>query len=335
MVCLVTGAAGFIGYHMCQRLLHEGHQVYGLDNLNAYYSVDLKQKRLARLERHPGFKFFKTDLADQAGVEAVFSHAPITQIIHLGAQAGVRYSLENPRAYVQSNLVGFFNVLEAARAAKVQHFVFASTSSVYGSNQQMPFSTSHLTDHPVSFYAATKKSNEVLAHSYASMHGLPVTGLRFFTVYGPWGRPDMALWLFTQAILNKQPITLYDEGQLKRDFTYIDDIIEAMWRVLQKPPLANPAYDYLRPDPATSDAPYAVFNIGNHQPVRVKDLVVLLEEALGQKAHIRFAPLQTGDVRATFADIDPLTQRTGFTPQTPLAVGVKNFVAWYKEFYAQ
>ena len=330
---LVTGAAGFIGFHLCQRLLSQGHEVIGLDNLNDYYSVDLKQSRLAQLTPHGNFQFYTIDLADQAAIEDVFSKHTLTTVIHLAAQAGVRYSLQNPQSYISSNLVGFFNVIEAARAKQVAHFVFASTSSVYGSNTKMPFSTSDNTDHPVSLYAATKKSNEAIAHSYAYMHGLPVTGLRFFTVYGPWGRPDMAYFLFADAIAKGQPLTLFDQGLLRRDFTYIDDIVEGIVRIAQQPPSANQDYDRSHPDPATSSAPYRVLNIGNHTPVPVKDLVALLEEALGKKANIIHAPMQNGDVEATFADVDPLTQLTGFKPQTLLEVGIRNFVSWYKAYY--
>ena len=330
---LVTGAAGFIGFHLCQRLLSEGHHVIGLDNLNDYYSVDLKQSRLSCLMTHDHFHFHKIDLSDQGALDAVVSQYNFTKIIHLAAQAGVRYSLQNPQAYISSNLIGFFNIIEAARAQKVSHFVFASTSSVYGSNTNMPFSTSHNTDHPVSLYAATKKSNEAIAHSYAFMHGLPITGLRFFTVYGPWGRPDMAYFLFADAIAKGEPLTLFDKGRLRRDFTYIDDIVEGIIRVTQKPPEANPNYDRNRPDPATSSAPYRVLNIGNHTPVPVKDLVAFIEEALGKKARIIDAPMQKIDVEATFADVEPLTQLTGFTPQTSLSTGVSRFVSWYKNFY--
>ena len=333
MTILVTGAAGFIGFHVCQRLLADGYQVIGLDNLNDYYSVDLKQARLAHLTPQPNFQFYKIDLADQAAIDGLFARHAFTKIIHLAAQAGVRYSLQNPHTYISSNLVGFFNMIEAARAKHVGHFVFASTSSVYGSNTKMPFSTSDNTDHPVSLYAATKKSNEAIAHSYAYMHGLPVTGLRFFTVYGPWGRPDMAYFLFADAIAKGQPMTLFDQGLLRRDFTYIDDIVEGIVRIAQQPPSTDQDYDRSHPDPATSSAPYRVLNIGNHTPVPVKDLVALLEEALGKKANIIHAPMQKGDVEATFADVDPLTQLTGFKPQTPLEVGIRNFVSWYQAYY--
>jgi UDP-glucuronate 4-epimerase len=330
---LVTGAAGFIGYHLCKRLLRDGRQVVGLDNLNDYYAVDLKQSRLAQLTSHPHFHFYKADLADQAGLDDVFARHPFTTIIHLAAQAGVRYSLQNPRAYVSANLVGFFNVIEAARAQNVTHFVFASTSSVYGSNTQMPFSTSDNTDHPVSLYAATKKSNEAIAHSYAYMHGLPVTGLRFFTVYGPWGRPDMAYFLFTDAIAKGESITLFDQGLLRRDFTYVDDIVEGIIRIAQLPPKPNADYDSNHPNPATSSAPYRVLNIGNHEPVPVKDLVALIEQALGKRAQIIHKPMQKGDVEATFADVEPLQALTGFHPHTPLHVGITSFVNWYQDYY--
>ena len=330
---LVTGAAGFIGFHLCQRLLSNGHEVIGLDNLNDYYSVDLKKSRLAHLTPHSNFRFYAMDLADQAAIVDVFSKHSFTTVIHMAAQAGVRYSLQNPQSYISSNLVGFFHVIEAALAKRVAHFVFASTSSVYGSNTKMPFSTSDNTDHPVSLYAATKKSNEAIAHSYAYMHGLPVTGLRFFTVYGPWGRPDMAYFLFADAIAKGQPLTLFDQGLLRRDFTYIDDIVEGIVRIAQKPPSPNTDYDRNHPDPATSSAPYRILNIGNHTPVPVKDLVAVLEEALGKKANIIHASMQKGDVEATFADVDSLTQLTGFKPQTSLEAGIRNFVSWYQDYY--
>ena len=330
---LVTGAAGFIGFHLSQRLLSQGHEVIGLDNLNDYYSVDLKQSRLAQLTPHGNFRFYTIDLADQAAIEDVFSKHTLTTVIHLAAQAGVRYSLQNPQSYISSNLVGFFHVIEEARAKQVAHFVFASTSSVYGSNTKMPFSTSDNTDHPVSLYAATKKSNEAIAHSYAYMHGLPVTGLRFFTVYGSWGRPDMAYFLFADAISKGQPLTLFDQGLLLRDFTYIDDIVEGIVRIAQLPPSAHQDYDRSHPDPATSSASYRVLNIGNHTPVPVKDLVALLEQALGKNAIIIHAPMQKGDVEATFADVDPLRQLTGFKPQTSLKQGVEHFIAWYKDYF--
>jgi UDP-glucuronate 4-epimerase len=330
---LVTGAAGFIGSHICQRLLAGGHQVVGLDNLNDYYSPALKKKRLVHLQGSKNFLFYQKDFADQLAVEQVFSTYRFTTIIHLGAQAGVRYSVQNPRAYINSNLVGFFNVLEAARAQKVGHFIFASTSSVYGLNTHMPFNTQDHADHPVSLYAATKKSNEAMAHSYAYMHGLPVTGLRFFTVYGPWGRPDMAYFLFTDAIAKGEPITLFNEGLLRRDFTYIDDIVEGIVRLTDKPPQKNEHYDRSNPDPSTSSAPYRILNIGNHDPVEVKQLLSLIEQGLGKKAKIIHAPMQKGDVEATFANTDPLNRLTGFTPQTSLAEGVGRFIAWYKDYY--
>ena len=333
MTILVTGAAGFIGFHLCQRLLADGQQIVGLDNLNDYYSPQLKRSRLERLQGLKGFQFYHLDFADQATVDTVFNKHHFETVIHLGAQAGVRYSVQNPRAYLNSNLVGFFNILEAASVQKIAHFVFASTSSVYGLNTHMPFSAKDHADHPVSLYAATKKSNEVMAHSYAYMHGLPVTGLRFFTVYGPWGRPDMAYFIFTDAIAKGEPVTVFNDGILRRDFTYIDDIVEGIVRVAKIPPTAQSDYDRAQPDQSTSSAPYRILNIGNHDPVEVKELLSLIEQGLGKKAKIIHAPMQKGDVEATFADTEPLKRLTGFSPQTSLAEGVGRFIAWYKDYY--
>jgi UDP-glucuronate 4-epimerase len=330
---LVTGAAGFIGYHLAQRLLAEGAEVVGLDNLNDYYDVRLKEARLARLQGQPGFTFVKLDLADRAGMEALFSQSAFAGVVNLAAQAGVRYSLTNPHAYLNSNLVGFLNVLEGCRHQSVKHLVYASSSSVYGANTHMPFSEHANVDHPVSLYAASKKANELMAHSYAHLYGLPCTGLRFFTVYGPWGRPDMSLFLFTRAILEGRPIDVFNYGQHKRDFTYVDDIVEGVARVLHQPAAPDPAWNSDQPDPASSRAPYRVYNIGNNQPVALMHVIELLEAALGQKAQKNFLPMQAGDVPETFASVDDLMQAVGFRPATPIEEGVNRFVAWYRAYY--
>jgi UDP-glucuronate 4-epimerase len=330
---LVTGAAGFIGSHVSHRLLDQGRQVVGLDNLNDYYSVQLKRDRLARLTPHPGFRFVQMDVADRAGIEALFAAERPDRVVHLAAQAGVRYSLQNPHAYVDSNLVGFMNVLEGCRHQRVQHLVYASSSSVYGGNTKMPFSEHDSVDHPVSMYAATKKANELMAHTYSHLFGLPTTGLRFFTVYGPWGRPDMALFLFTKAILEGRPIDVFNHGRMRRDFTYIDDIVEGVVRVLDKPATPDAAFVSDAPDPGTSHAPYRVFNIGNHSPVPLLDFIAAIEDALGQKAEKNLLPLQDGDVPATFADVDALAAWTGFAPQTGIASGIGRFVEWYRGYY--
>jgi UDP-glucuronate 4-epimerase len=333
MKILVTGSAGFIGMHVSQLLLARGDQVVGLDNLNDYYSPQLKQDRLARLLPSANFRFVKMDVADRAGMAALFADERFDRVVHLAAQAGVRYSLVNPHAYIDSNVVGFMNVLEGCRHGGVQHLAYASSSSVYGGNTQMPFSEHHNIDHPVSMYAATKKANELMAHTYSHLFGLPTTGLRFFTVYGPWGRPDMALFLFAKAILESRPIDVFNHGQMVRDFTYIDDIAEGIVRVLDRPATADPAFDAASPDPARSNAPYRVFNIGNNDPVPLMDFIEAIEHALGQPALKNFLPLQDGDVPATFAEISELAEWTGFKPGTPVREGVRRFVDWYRTYY--
>ncbi len=333
MKVLLTGAAGFIGMHVAQRLLARGDEVVGVDNLNDYYDVALKEARLAQLSPHPGFRFARLDIADGAGLAALFRSEGFEGVINLAAQAGVRYSLVNPHAYAQSNLVGFVNLIEGCRHGKVGHFVFASSSSVYGGNTKMPFSEHDSVDHPVSLYAATKKSNELMAHTYSHLFGLPATGLRFFTVYGPWGRPDMALFLFTRAILEGRPIDVFNHGRMRRDFTYIDDIAEGVVRVLDRPATPDPAFDKARPDPASSWAPYRIYNIGNHRPVELMAYIEALEEALGCKAEKNFLPIQAGDVPATHADTAALRAATGFAPATSVREGVRRFVDWYMAYY--
>ena len=333
MKILVTGAAGFIGMHTSQVLLARGDEVVGLDNLNDYYDPRLKEARLARLTPHANFRFVKLDAADRAGMERLFADEKFDRVIHLAAQAGVRYSLENPHAYVDSNLVGFMNILEGCRHAKVQHLVYASSSSVYGGNTKMPFSEHDSVDHPVSIYAATKKANELMAHTYSHLYGLPTTGLRFFTVYGPWGRPDMALFLFTKAILEGRPIDVFNHGRMKRDFTYIDDIVEGVIRTLDRVAEPDPAFNPLLPDPGRSDAPYRVLNIGNRDPVELMEFVAAIEAALGRTAEKNFLPLQDGDVPATYADTAELNALTGFAPATSVRDGVGRFVGWYRDYY--
>ena len=333
MHVLVTGAAGFIGFHVSQRLLARGDTVVGIDNLNAYYDVRLKHDRLARLREHPSFQFRQLDLADQAGMTDLFSGQCPERVVHLAAQAGVRYSLTNPRAYVESNLVGFMNILEGCRQNRVQHLVYASSSSVYGANTKMPFSVHDNVDHPVSLYAASKKANELMAHTYSHLYQLPTTGLRFFTVYGPWGRPDMALFLFTKAILSGQPIEVFNEGKMRRDFTYIDDIVEGVIRVTDTIAQPNSAWSGMKPDPGTSQAPYRLYNIGNNQPVELLDFIAALENSLGKKADKRLLPLQPGDVPETYADVDDLMRDVGFRPATPIGVGIARFVEWYRSYY--
>ncbi|MDY6849601.1 MAG: NAD-dependent epimerase [Thermodesulfobacteriota bacterium] len=330
---LVTGAAGFIGFHLTRRLLARGDQVVGLDNLNDYYEVSLKQARLAQLTDHPAFRFVQMSLEDRPGMEALFAGERFDKVVNLAAQAGVRYSLENPHAYVDSNLVGFMNILEGCRHNDVQHLVFASSSSVYGANTRMPFSIHHNVDHPVSLYAATKKANELMAHTYSHLYRLPTTGLRFFTVYGPWGRPDMALFLFTRAILEDRPIDVFNYGRMKRDFTYIDDIVEGVVRVTDNTAAPNPDWSSDTPDPGTSAAPYRNYNIGNNSPVELMHLIETLEKALGKKAQKNLLPIQPGDVPATYADVDDLVQDVGFKPATPIEEGVEKFVKWYREYY--
>jgi len=333
MSILVTGAAGFIGFHLAKRLLGDGHEVIGIDNLNDYYDVQLKQDRLASLKRNLSFRFSLTDLADRRGIAKLFNKEKPEIVVNLAAQAGVRYSLENPHAYVDSNLTGFTNILEGCRHNAVKHLVYASSSSVYGANTAMPFSVHHNVDHPISLYAATKKANELMAHTYAALYKLPCTGLRFFTVYGPWGRPDMALFLFTKAILEGRPIDVYNEGRMRRDFTYIDDIIEGVVRVMARIPTASPGWTGNRPDPASSFAPYRLFNIGNNQPVELMDFIAVLEDHLGRKAQMRLLPMQPGDVPETYADVDDLTAEVGFKPGTSIREGIGRFVAWYREYY--
>ena len=330
---LVTGAAGFIGYHLAERLLKDGCNVVGLDNLNPYYDVTLKEARLERLQKEPNFTFVQTDLAERKQLSELFARSGFDAVVNLAAQAGVRYSLENPHAYVDSNLVGFVNLLECCRHHAVKHLVFASSSSVYGANTAMPFSVHHNVDHPVSLYAATKKANELMAHTYSHLYQLPCTGLRFFTVYGPWGRPDMALFLFTRAILEDKPIQVFNHGKMQRDFTYIDDIIEGVVRVMGRLPAANPEWSGDAPDPGTSYTPYKIYNIGNNHPVELIKFIEVIETALGKQASKQFMDLQPGDVVATYADVDDLMQDVGFKPQTPIEVGIGRFVQWYKQFY--
>lgn len=332
---LVTGAAGFIGSHLSHALLNRGDTVVGIDNLNHYYDVQLKLDRLARLQSHPAFSFQRLELSDRTGMERLFAEQAFEVVIHLAAQAGVRYSLQNPHAYVESNLVGFLHILEGCRHHRIRHLVYASSSSVYGANTKMPFSVHDNVDHPVSLYAASKKANELMAHTYSHLFQLPTTGLRFFTVYGPWGRPDMALFLFTQAILEKRPIEVYNEGRMQRDFTYIADIVEGVVRVADRIPTGNVAWNSEQPDPGTSRAPYKIYNIGNHQPVALMDFIATIERCLGQQAEKRFLPMQAGDVPATYADVDDLMQDVGFRPSTPIEVGVKQFVDWYRDYYGR
>ena len=330
---LVTGTAGFIGYHTAERLLARGDDVLGLDNLNDYYDVRLKEARLERLRRHERFRFVRLSLEDREGMARLFAEERPEVVIHLAAQAGVRYSLVNPQAYVDSNVTGFLNVLEGCRHNAVRHLVYASTSSVYGANTKLPFSVHDNVDHPVSLYAATKKANELMAHTYAHLFGVPTTGLRFFTVYGPWGRPDMALFLFTKAILAGEPIDVFNHGEMLRDFTYVEDIVEGVVRAADRTATPSAAWSGDEPDPATSRAPYRLYNIGNHTPVPLMRLIEVLEECLGQRAEKRMLPMQPGDVPATCADVEDLTRDVGFRPATPIEVGVARFVEWYQEFY--
>jgi UDP-glucuronate 4-epimerase len=330
---LVTGAAGFIGYHLCEKLLARGDEVVGLDNLNSYYSVQLKRDRLAQLEGRAGFAFHQLDVADDKALQDLAGNERFQVVLHLAAQAGVRYSLQNPQAYVQSNLVGFLSILEACRHNSVEHLVYASSSSVYGANTKMPFSVHDNVDHPVSLYAASKKANELMAHSYSHLYGLPTTGLRFFTVYGPWGRPDMALFLFTKAILDGQPIDVYNHGQMRRDFTYIDDIVEGVIRTADNVARPNTDWSGDDPDPGTSRAPYRLYNIGNNQPVELLRLIEVLEAELGCEAKRNLLPIQAGDVPATYANVDALMNDVGFRPATSIEEGVSRFVRWYREYH--
>jgi UDP-glucuronate 4-epimerase len=330
---LLTGCAGFIGFHVTNSLICRGFPVIGIDDLNGYYDVALKRARLHRLHEHPGFSFFQVALQDRQALDSLFSEYRPSIVINLAAQAGVRYSLVNPHTYVDSNVTGFLNVLEGCRHYGVEHLIYASSSSVYGANTKMPFSVHDNVDHPVSLYAATKKANELMAHSYGYLYGLPTTGLRFFTVYGPWGRPDMALFVFTKAILEGKPIKVFNNGNMKRDFTYIDDVVEAVVRLLDKRPVPNPNWDSEHPDPATSSAPYRIYNVGNNQPVELNRFIAALESALGKKAKKEYLPLQPGDVPETYADVDDLFQVIGYRPKASIEEGIARFVDWYKSFY--
>jgi len=330
---LVTGAAGFIGFHLSNRLLADGCQVCGLDNLNDYYDVRLKKARLDQLIEHKEFRFVKLDLADLSAMQILFKKNTFDVVVNLAAQAGVRYSLKNPHAYINANVVGFVNLLECCRHNDIKHLVFASSSSVYGANTKMPFSVHHNVDHPVSLYAATKKADELLAHTYSHLFQLRCTGLRFFTVYGPWGRPDMALFLFTSGILQGKPIKVFNHGKMQRDFTYIDDIIEGVTRIIATLPKPNPAWNGDAPDPGTSYAPYKIYNIGNNNPVELMKFIKIIEDALGQKAKMKFFDLQLGDVPETYADVDDLIRDVRFKPQTSLETGIARFIDWYKAYY--
>ena len=330
---LVTGAAGFIGYHVARRLLEAGRSVVGIDNLNAYYDPTLKDARLAELAKLPGFQFVKLDLADRAGMSALFAEHRFAQVVHLAAQAGVRYSLIDPHAYIDSNLVGFTNILEGCRHNGCRHLLYASSSSVYGSNTHMPFSVHENVDHPLSLYGATKKANELMAHSYSHLFKLPTTGLRFFTVYGPWGRPDMAMWIFAEAIMAGEPIKLFNHGKMQRDFTYVGDIVESIVRLTDRPPAGDPNYSGDKPDPGSSSAPWRVYNIGNNNPVELLDVVALLEQSIGKKAIRELTPMQPGDVPATYANVDDLMREVDFKPSTPITDGIARFIAWYKAYH--
>jgi len=334
MKVLVTGAAGFIGAHTAQRLLERGYEVVGLDNLNTYYDVTLKQARLARLTPQANFRFVKLDLADETAMREIFARERFARVVHLGAQAGVRYSLSDPHAYVRSNVTGTLNVLEGCRHNGVEHLVYASTSSVYGANTKMPFSVHQGADHPLSLYASTKRANELMAHNYSALFKVPTTGLRFFTVYGPWGRPDMALFLFTRNILEGRPIEVFNHGHHRRDFTYIDDIAEGTVRTLERIAQPNPKWNSNAPDPASSAAPFRLYNIGNHKPVQLLRYIEVIEECLGRKAQKNLLPLQPGDVPDTFADVDDLVKDVGYAPSTPIEVGVRKFVDWFCEYYS-
>jgi UDP-glucuronate 4-epimerase len=331
---LVTGAAGFIGYHLCKRLIDRGDEVIGIDNLNDYYDVNLKKARLQRLDGRTNFTFMKTDISNKNDIKQLFKTMSCRVVVHLAAQPGVRYSLINPFAYIESNVVSFLNILEGCRHSDIKHLVYASSSSIYGTNLKMPFSVGHNVDHPVSLYAATKKSNELMAHVYSSLYNIPTTGLRFFTVYGPWGRPDMAYFSFTKAIMEGKPIDVFNNGNMKRDFTYIDDIIEGIIRVMDKVPQPNPAWDRENPDPGTSYAPYRLYNIGNNEPVDLMRFIAILEDCLGKKVQKNMLPMQSGDVPVTYADVDDLMRDVGFKPSTPLSEGIKKFVVWYKSYYS-
>jgi UDP-glucuronate 4-epimerase len=330
---LVTGSAGFIGFHLCKRLLNQGENVIGLDNLNDYYEVTLKTARLRQIEGRANFKFLKMDLADKNCIAGLFSGEKFDIVVNLAAQAGVRYSLLNPHAYIENNITGFLNILEGCRHQHVKRLVFASSSSVYGANTKMPFSVHHNADHPVSLYGATKKANELMAHAYSSLFNMPCTGLRFFTVYGPWGRPDMVLFIFTKAILEGKPIDVFNYGNMKRDFTYIDDIIEGVVRVMDRTPEPNLSWNGDHPDPGTGKGPYKIYNIGNHNPVALLHFIKVLEGCLGKKAKKNLLPMQPGDVLATYADVDDLMRDVGFKPATPVEKGIQRFVEWYRDYY--
>jgi UDP-glucuronate 4-epimerase len=329
---LVTGAAGFIGFHVAKRLLRDGHDVVGLDNMNAYYDPALKDARRAELAKSNRFRFIKLDLADRDGVAALFKEHRFPYVVHLAAQAGVRHSLVDPFAYVDANLTGFTTILEGCRHNGCRHLLYASSSSVYGSNTKMPFSVHENVDHPLSLYGASKKANELMSHAYAHLFGLPVTGLRFFTVYGPWGRPDMAMWIFAKAIMAGDPIKLFNKGNMRRDFTYVDDVVESVVRLVDRPAVGNPNYSTASPDPGSSSAPWRVYNIGNNKPVELLDVVRILEEAIGKKAKHELLPMQPGDVPATYADVDDLMRDVGFRPATPIEQGIARFIAWYREW---
>jgi UDP-glucuronate 4-epimerase len=333
MKILVTGAAGFVGMHTCICLLARGDEVVGLDNLSDYYDVQLKEDRLKQLQAFGNFRFARMNLADQEAVASLFAKEQFQRVINLAAQPGVRYSLKNPHAYIQSNIVGFTNVLEGCRHNKVEHLVFASSSSVYGANTAMPFSVHQNVDHPISLYAATKKANELMAHTYSHLFNLSATGLRFFTVYGPWGRPDMSPSLFTSAIMEGRPIDVFNHGKMQRDFTYVDDIVEGVMRVLDQPAISDPSFDKANPNPASSYAPYRLYNIGNHEPIELMAFIETIEQVLGKKAEKNMLPMQDGDVLVTYADTESLQQAVGFSPHTPLKEGVSKFVAWYKDYY--
>ena len=333
MKILVTGAAGFIGMHVAQRLLECGNEVVGIDNLNDYYDVRLKESRLAQLHAFSKFSFIKLDISDNEGISSLFANGNFERVVHLAAQAGVRYSLQNPHAYINSNIVGFLNILEMCRHYRIEHLVYASSSSVYGANTKMPFSVHDCVDHPISLYAASKKANELMAHSYSHLYNLPTTGLRFFTVYGPWGRPDMSVFLFTKSILEGKPIDVYNDGKMQRDFTYIDDIVEGVVRVVQKTAVLNPSWSSDKPDPGSSYAPFRIYNIGNHKPVELLRLIEILEDSLGRKAEKNLLPLQPGDVLATYADVDDLTRDVDFKPVTSIETGLRRFVEWYRSYY--
>ncbi len=335
MKLLVTGAAGFIGFHTARLLLNRGHDVVGLDNLNGYYDPELKAARLRILEGHEGFRFVKFDITDRGALEGLFAREKFQRVVHLAAQAGVRYSIQNPHAYVQSNITGFLHVIEGCRANAVEHLVYASTSSVYGANTHLPFSERQGVDHPLTLYAATKKTNELMAHSYSSLYGLPTTGLRFFTVYGPWGRPDMALFLFTRKILAGEPIDVYYEGQHQRDFTYVDDIVQGVVAAVDHVARADPNWNSDAPDPSSSSAPYKIYNIGNQKPVSLLRFIEVLEGCLGRKAIKNLMPMQLGDVPDTWADVDALARDVGYRPSTELEDGIQRFVEWYLEYYHQ